>query len=284
MASCASIFTKCLSSSTETGEGRLTAADMCTGDMDPLKALCFLSEGEQNGQFKRRCIACAVNVNKVKEEYLLLTSSSAIKDEDKEENLVIKRFSRRHFGRYTVKVLSRKEFGEFTFLKIEDTPQANGGKWSIDPLDLKLPSSENLKALTSPCATEKFKFKFKCDVESGTIELMNKKHIEETSIVGAPIIIKESGQFSVIGVVGLTSEKQLCPYYLNANILGEFFLVCAHLHLVGLIFSKWKILSVDYASVAEAANMILENLSFNAAQIHDSEALHFKFFFMFFKV
>ena len=254
------------------------------GNTGSLKALCFLSEGEQNRQFKRRCIACAVNVNKVKKEYLLLTSSSAIKDEDKEENLVFKRFSRRHFGRYTVKVLSRKEFGEFTFLKIKGTPQANGGNWSIDPLDLKLPSSENLKALTSPCATEKFKFKFKCDGESGTIEVINKKPIEETSIVGAPIIIEQSGQFYVIGVVGLTSEKQLCPCYLNADILGEFCLVCAHLHLVGLIFSKRKILPVEYASVAEAANMILENLLFNAAQIHDSKALHFKFFFMFFEV
>ena len=113
-----------------------------------------------------------------------------------------------------------------------------GGKWSIGPLDLKLPSSENLKALTSPCATEKFKFKFKCDGESGTIEVITKKPIEETSIVGAPIIIEQSGKFFVIGVMGLTSEKQLCPCYLNADILGEFCLVCAHLHLVGLIFSK----------------------------------------------
>ena len=219
-----------MASSTETSEERLTAADM-----DPLKALCFLSEGEQNRQFKRRCIACAVVVNK---EYLLLASSSAIKDEDKKENLLFKRFSRKHFGRYTVKALYLKEFGEFTFLKIKDTAKDNGGKWDISPLNLKLPSSENLKALTSPCATEKFKFKFECDGESGTIKLINKKPIEETSIVGAPIIVEQSGQYSVIGVVGLTSEKQLCPFYLNENILGEFCFVCAHLHLVGIIFSK----------------------------------------------
>ena len=109
-----------MASSTETGEENLTAADM-----DPLKALCFLSEGEQNKQFKRRCIACAVNVDKDNEEYLLLTSSSAIKDEDKKENLIFKRFSSKHFGRYTVKVSFHKELGEFTFLKIKDTPQAN---------------------------------------------------------------------------------------------------------------------------------------------------------------
>ena len=206
-----------MASSTETGEKRLT-----TADMDPLKALCFLSEGERNGQFKRKCIACAVDVN---EEYLLLTSSSAIKGEDKKENLIFTRFSRKHFGRYTVKAVYLKEFGEFTFLKIKDTPKDNGGNWDICPLELKLPSSENLKALTSPCATEKFKFNFKCNGESRTIKAISKKPIEETSIVGAPIITEQSGLFSVIGVVGLINEKQLCPCYLNENILGEFCLV-----------------------------------------------------------
>lgn len=224
-----------MASSTETGEERLTDADLCTGDMDPFKALCFLSEGEQNKRFKRRCIASAVVVNG---KYRLLTSSSAIKDEDKKKNLILKRFSRRHFGRYTVEACFFKKFGEFTLLKITGTPQENGGNWDIRPLNLKLPSDEKLKVLTSPCATERFKFEFKCDGEKGTIELISERPIEETSIVGAPIIIEQSGRFSVIGVVGLDSEKQLCPCYLNKSILGESCFVCAHLHLVGIIFSK----------------------------------------------
>ena len=211
-----------MASSNEMSEERLTAAGM-----DPLKALCFLSEGEQGRLFKRRCIACAVSV---KGEYFLLTSSSAMKDKDKKENLIFKRFSRKHFGRYAVKALYRKEFGEFTLLKINGTPRDKGEDWHIDPLNLKLPSSENLKALTSPCATEKFKFNFEC--ESGTIKLIGKNPIEETSIVGAPIVTEENGRFYVMGVLGLINEKQLCPYYLNENILGEFCFVCAHLHLV----------------------------------------------------
>ena len=224
-----------MASSTETGEERLTDADLCTGDMDPFKVLCFLSEGKQNKRFKRRCMASAVVVNG---QYLLLTSSSAIKDEDKKENLILKRFSRKHFGRYTVEACFFKEFGEFTFLKIKGTPQDNGRLWDIRSLNVKLPSSENLKALISPCAMENFKFKFKCDGEKGTIELISKRPVEETSIVGAPIIIEQSGRFSVIGVVGLTSEKQLCPCYLDKSILGESCFVCAHLHLVGIVFSK----------------------------------------------
>jgi len=162
--------------------------------------------------------------------------SSAIKDEDKKGSLILKRFSRKHFGRYTVKASFFKEFGEFTFLEIKGTPNDKDEEWHIHPLDLKLPSSENLKALTSPCAVENFALKFKCGGESGTIELISKKLVEETSIVGAPIIIEQSGKFFVIGVVGLTRDKQLCPCYLNNDILGESCFVCAQLHLVGPIF------------------------------------------------
>ena len=222
-----------MASSTQTGEERLTDAD--TGNVDPFKVLCFLSEGEQKRWLKRRCIASAVNVNG---QYRLLSSSSAIKDEDKKKNLIFKRFSRRHFGRYAVEACFFKKFGEFTLLKIKDTPQDKGGNWNMRALNLKLPSPENLKVLTSPCATEKFKFEFKCNGERGTIELISRRPIEETSIVGAPIIIEQSGRFCVIGVVGLTTEKKLCPCYLNKSILGESCFICAHLHLVGIIFCK----------------------------------------------
>ncbi|XP_015749374.1 PREDICTED: NLR family CARD domain-containing protein 4-like [Acropora digitifera] len=186
--------------------------------MDPLKALCFLRENERNSGFKRRCIASAVDVNG---KYFLLTSSQAIKDEDKQKKLILKRYSRKHFGRYTVEVLFFAEFGEFTLLEIKDTPKDNGKTWDICPLNLKLPSSESLKVLTSPCALEDFKFKFTCDSNGRKIELIRKKRIEEISILGAPIITVQNGRFSVIGVVGWTSERKLCPYFFNKNILDE---------------------------------------------------------------
>ena len=84
---------------------------------------------------------------------------------------------------------------------------------------------------------EKLKFNFKCDGNIGTIEL-SEKSVEEASILGAPILIEQSGQFSVIGVVGWTSEETLCPCYWNKNTLGEFSVVCIYIHLVGRIFSK----------------------------------------------
>ena len=190
--------------------------------MEPCKALCFLSKDEQNGEVKRRFMASAVSVNG---QTFLLTSSSAIKDKDKQEKIVFKRFSRKHFGCYTVKASFFGEFGEFTFLRIKDTVKGNGKNFDIHRLNLELPPSESLNVLTSPCAMEKFKFKFKCDRKK--IEL-SEKSIKETSILGAPIIIKQSRQFCVIGVVGWTSKETLCPCYWNKNTLGEFSLVCTH--------------------------------------------------------
>ena len=216
---------------------KLTASDFPIDDMDPFKALCFLNKDEQNRKFKRRCIASAVEFNG---KYFLLTSSSAIKGEEKQGKLVLKRFSRKHFGRYTVEVSFFGELGEFTFLEIKDTPKDNGKNWEIHPLDLELPSSESPKVLTCPCATEEFKFKFKCDGNNGKIELISKKPVEENSILGAPIIIEQSGRFSVIGVVGWTRERKLYPCYLNEKILGEFSLVCTQICLVGLIFLKYR--------------------------------------------
>ena len=192
--------------------------------MEPCKALCFLSIDEQNGEVKRRFMASAVSVNG---QTFLLTSSSAIKDKDKQEKLIFKRYSRKHFGRYTVKASFFGEFGEFTFLRIKDTPKGNGGKFEIHRLNLELPPSESLNVLASPCGMEKFKFEFKCDGNIRKIAL-NEESIEETSILGAPIINEQSGKFSVIGVVGWTSEETLCPCYWNENTLGEFSLVCTH--------------------------------------------------------
>ncbi|XP_015771283.1 PREDICTED: uncharacterized protein LOC107349619 isoform X2 [Acropora digitifera] len=205
-------------SSTYTPAKRFTDADMSRSGGDPLKVLYFLSEGKQSRQLKTRCIASAVVVNG---KHLLLTSSSAIKEEDKKESLILKRFSRKNFGHYTVKASFFKEFGEFTFLKTEGTPNKKGGKRTMCPLNLELPPSKSLKAFTSLCAVENFEFKFKYDIESRMIELIGKKstRIEKTSIAGAPIINEQSGRFFIIGVLGLTSDKKLYPSYLNKNIL-----------------------------------------------------------------
>ena len=171
-------------------------------------------------------MASAVSVNG---QTFLLTSSSAIKDKDKQEKLIFKRYSRKHFGHYTVKASFFGEFEEFTFLRINDTVEGNGKNFDIHRLNLELPPSESQNVLTSPCALEKAKFdlKINCDGNIRKIELSDKS-IEETSILGAPIIVEQSGQFSVIGVVGWTSEETLCPCYWNKNTLGEFSLVCTH--------------------------------------------------------
>lgn len=195
--------------------------DMSSVGVKPYKAICFLSEEDQNSKFT--CIATAVSF---KGKYFLLTSSSAIKDEEQGRLIQFKRFSRNHFGHYTVVVSFFEKLGEFTLLEIKNTVMVDGKTtWSISPLYL-----HPRPPFTSPGATEEFTFQFKC--VGNSIKLIGRQPIvEETSILGAPIIIEQSQQFYVIGVVRLTSEGKPCPCYFNENIRGEFCLVGAHHHL-----------------------------------------------------
>ena len=109
-----------------------------------------------------------------------------------------------------------------------------GRSWVIS-LNLELPSSERKAAQNQFRVMQEFELQFKPDGNTTNIEVISEKPTELTSILGAPIIIEnkevketQSGRFSVVGVVGLTSdskEEKLCPYYLDLldkNTLGKF--------------------------------------------------------------
>ena len=217
-------------------------------DVDPAKASFYVGEEVQNNVLTRRGIACSVFSEGA---VFLLTSSSAVGEADNQKKLIAERFSSSHFGDYRLDVSFCRQLGNFTFLKIdkEYNDDTTGSNWLIC-LNLESPSYE-MKELAKPfCGTSQFKLQFKCVGRSTTIEVISKRRVERTSIIGAPIIIekkqmnrKHSGRFSVIGVVGLTSEETLCPYYLNLSdentqSLGEFCLVCAYIHLYHGPYSK----------------------------------------------
>ena len=210
-------------------------------DVVPSKATYFVSEVVQNNVLKRRGIACAVFY---KDAIFLVTSSCAVEETDNEKKLIAERFSSRHFGDYRLEVSFSRQLGNFTFLKIDKEYNVGtiGRSWLIC-LNLESPTYEMKESAKPFYGGSQFKLQFKCVGRSTTIEVISEKRVERTSIIGAPIIIekklmnrKHSGRFSVIGVVGLTSEEKLCPCYWDEKTrsLGELCLVCAYIHLGGL--------------------------------------------------
>ncbi|XP_015762350.1 PREDICTED: uncharacterized protein LOC107341454 isoform X4 [Acropora digitifera] len=188
-------------------------------DVKALKATFLVKEEVQDGVFKPRGIACAVYF---KEHIFLLTSSAVVKATDDRKKHIAERFSRKHFGDYRLDVSILGQLGDFTFLRIvKEHPTEMGTAWIIS-LNLELPSLER-KALGRPLSgTGEFQLQVQWVGKSTNIQVITTKSIEWTSILGVPIIIenmqsnkRQSGRFSVIGVVGLTSEEKLCLCYLD---------------------------------------------------------------------
>ena len=225
------------------------------------KAIYLVSENFQD-TLCRRGIACAVSFQN---KTFLLTSSSVVKEvnaSEKPKQLIAERFSRKYFRHYRAEVSIFTTIGKFTFLKIlKECKSSRREGWSTGSFvfDVHVPSSETKASAMSPfCGRRKFEVvEFECNGNNTNIEGNTEIPIERTYIVGAPIFIekkntqKRKSQYPVnavhIGVVGLNSEERLCSYYLTKDVLGEFCLVCARIHLVGLIFSQRKILSVENA-------------------------------------
>lgn len=214
-------------------------------DVKPLKATFLVKEEVQNDVFKLRGIACAV---RWKGKIFLLTSSAVVEARDNRKKLIAERFSMKHVGGYRLNVSILGPLRNFTLLRItKEYPSAKGTPWLIS-LNLELPSLER-KALGCPLSRKgEFEIQVQWHGNSTNIEVIATKSTDWTSILGVPITIEnkqnkksQSGRFSVIGLVGLTSEGKLCLCYLDPldeDRLGKFCLMRSHIHLGGLIFSN----------------------------------------------
>ncbi|XP_029186361.2 uncharacterized protein LOC114954056 isoform X2 [Acropora millepora] len=196
-------------------------------EKDPSKSLFFISENVQNNLLKRRGIACAVYF---KGQLFLLTSSSAISSKGNPKKLLAEQFSPEQFGDYRLEVSLFSKLGSFTLLKI-DKGNENGEKGSgcVSGLNPESPSPERKRSASPFCGKQSFEIELKCHGNNTNIEVISGE-AKITSILGAPIIVEnehtnttQSGIFSVIGVVGLTGEKKLCPCYLDENTLEMLF-------------------------------------------------------------
>ncbi|XP_044170879.1 uncharacterized protein LOC114963804 isoform X2 [Acropora millepora] len=196
-----------------------------TVHVNPVKATFIVKEVFEKSGFILRGIACAVRFKGSRP--FLLTSSAVVEETDNRKKLIAERFSKKHTYLLDVSVL--RQFGNVTFLWImKEHQRAKGTSWII-ALNLEIPSSER-KALgrllpeTCPGAGNcRLQVQF-----DGSTQVIPAKSIDRASILGVPIIIentqsykKQSGRFSVIGVVGLTTEEKFCVCYLDHENTGS---------------------------------------------------------------
>lgn len=144
-----------------------------------------------------------------------------------------------------------KEFGPFSFLKMDTSKLGHAGSThEYARLDFKEIPEEKYESLfeaytfdgsenPSQLEYQKIKKEHKLlKIKKGKSELGNTKkgklQMDRPFVLGAPIIVqntnvksmRSSRHWSVVGVMGLNDKSELCPYFVYANIFGEFTGVC----------------------------------------------------------
>ena len=137
------------------------------------------------------------------------------------------------------------KFGPFSFLSLD--PQSSPGlKMNPQPtcLDFQVPKQDlesKFEAYTF-VGSKKLKLTFEYQRSTGKYILSRKekkagvvfhpwrREPELSFVLGAPIVIENedvlnkhlSSRWSVVGVIGLNEERELCPYFVTADLFGEF--------------------------------------------------------------
>lgn len=126
------------------------------------------------------------------------------------------------------------KFGPFSFLSID--PQSSPGlEMNPQPtcLDFQVPK-QNLESEFEAytfLGSKKLKLKFVYQRGTGKyiLSTKEKKQLELSLVLGAPIIIENedvlkkhlSSRWSVVGVIGLNEERELCPYFVTTDLFGS---------------------------------------------------------------
>ncbi|XP_015749784.1 PREDICTED: uncharacterized protein LOC107329625 [Acropora digitifera] len=126
------------------------------------------------------------------------------------------------------------KFGPFSFLSID--PQSSPGlEMNPQPtcLDFQVPK-QNLESEFEAYTfhgSKKLKLKFVYQRGTGKyiLSTKEKKQLELSLVLGAPIIIENedvlkkhlSSRWSVVGVIGLNEERELCPYFVTTDLFDS---------------------------------------------------------------
>ena len=137
-----------------------------------------------------------------------------------------------------------KELGPFSFLAMDVPKLGVGSAHEYTRLDFKeIPQEKcesDFEAYTFDGSENPLQLKFQYQKNAKKHELLDikkgKPELNESFVLGAPIIVENtnvnslylSSRWSVVGVMGLNNKSELCPYFIYANIFGEF----AGVHLI----------------------------------------------------
>ena len=138
-----------------------------------------------------------------------------------------------------------KEFGPFSFLAMDTSKLDVGFTHEYARLDFKEILEEKFasrfEAYTFGGSEKPLQLEFQYKKIEKKLELISIKkakyelkkgemHVDMHSVLGAAIIVENtnvksmclSSYWSVVGVMGLNYKLELCPYFVYANIFGEF--------------------------------------------------------------
>ena len=130
-----------------------------------------------------------------------------------------------------------KECRPFSFLTMDTTKLGDKANHEHARLDFKeIPEEKcesDFEAYTFDSSEKPLQLKVKYQKSEKKHELLNITKnglkLDEPFVLGAPIIMenksvksKYSSRWSVVGVIGLNDKSEPCPYFVYANMFGEF--------------------------------------------------------------
>ena len=222
----------------------LSGTDEGYGEVDdPFKAVYDVRKEKIQGIYQTKGMACSVYVKKDdKEVAYFVTWSGLTKHFNKPAQM--NRFSSEHVGEYSGTVdwnSTVATFGHFSFLPAFSIFSSLPSKKVFVIAFKAVQEQEFTSDLEAYCfvGPQKLKLKLEFQRDTRTHKLLTSdtsgkdRKLEWSSVLGAPIIVKNTkisahnsgARWSVVGVVGLGREGELCPHFVTNTIFGEYRLV-----------------------------------------------------------
>lgn len=180
------------------------------------------------GTHQHRGMACCVMLKVRGQQEMYFVTSSDLETYKKEAVLLPCSAQKREGCQ--LEINSTVKFGPFSFISFDRSGLK--GNTPLTCLDFQVPKQNlesEFEAYTLVSPKKLLKVNFKYQRATGKYILSAKKK-EQSFVLGAAIIIKSkdvtdklsSSLWPVVGVMGLDEEGQFCPYFVTADIFGEF--------------------------------------------------------------